>query len=76
MKIPLNKLNNNETAKIVEIHDGFGIRHKLEAMGLIVGKTIKKVSTQAFRGPVTISINGREIAIGQGISRRIIVEKT
>ncbi|MCF7935367.1 MAG: ferrous iron transport protein A [Synergistales bacterium] len=48
-------------------------RLRLEALGLRVGKTITKVSGMPFRGPTTLLLDGRQIAIGHGAAGRVEV---
>lgn len=46
---------------------------RLEALGLRPGKRIQKVSGMPFNGPVTICVDGRQVAIGHGVASRIAV---
>jgi ferrous iron transport protein A len=59
---------------IVDILGGHGLRRRLEAMGVRPGKTITKLGGQAFRGPVTLRVGHTRIAIGFGMSNKIIVD--
>jgi len=47
---------------------------KLEAMGLRPGKVVTKVSSQFMAGPVTVIVDGRQMAMGRGIAARVMVE--
>jgi ferrous iron transport protein A len=47
---------------------------KLEAMGLRPGKVVTKVSSQFMAGPVTVAVDGRQVAMGRGIAARVMVE--
>ena len=51
-----------------------GLARKLDAMGLRPGKQLRMVSSQFMRGPITVLLDGRQIALGRGIARRILVE--
>ena len=53
---------------------GRGIVGKLEAMGLRPGKVVTKVSSQYMAGPVTVVVDGRQMAMGRGIAARVMVE--
>ena len=72
MSITLHMLKNGEEATIQTIPSGECAR-RLEALGLRAGKKIRKVSGMPFKGPVTLILEGRQIAIGNRISRRITV---
>lgn len=72
MTTTLQLLPNGYRATIVSIPSGESL-HRLEALGLREGKVISKVSGMPFKGPVTILLDGRQIAIGCRISGKIKV---
>lgn len=59
---------------VVQIVGGRGLVMRLEAMGIRPGKRITKVSSMFGHGPVTISVDSMQIAIGFGMADKIIVE--
>lgn len=67
-------LMNKEVGQISSIKGGEGAVHKLEALGIRPGKKVKKVSSQIFRGPVIIGIDGRDIALGYGLAKKIMIK--
>jgi len=73
MKTTLNALEDGTRAVIAEMPRG-ECAQRLEALGLYPGKTIRKISGMPFKGPVTVLLDQRQIAIGHGISSRLIVE--
>ncbi len=73
MKTSIHMLKDGKKAKIIAIPPGMCGR-RLEAIGLRTGKIIEKVSGMPFRGPVTIDLDGRQIAIGHGAAEKILVE--
>jgi ferrous iron transport protein A len=56
---------------VVRVRGGRGVVRKLEAMGLRPGKEVRKLGTQFMAGPVTVLIDGRQVAMGRGIARKI-----
>ena len=70
----LPKLKWGESGVVVEIHGGFGLVRNLESLGVRVGKSITKISSQIWGGPQVIKIGNTQIAIGFGMARRIFVE--
>ena len=66
-------LANGQTAKITALPQGMSGR-RLEALGLRPGKVVTKVSGMPFFRPVTIVLDGRQIAIGHGICCKVSVE--
>jgi len=47
---------------------------RLNALGIITGKRISKISSMVGRGPVTIELDRVQIAIGFNMAKRILVE--
>ena len=66
-------MKNGETSRIIALPPGMS-GQRLEALGLRTGKMVTKVSGMPFCGPVTIMLDGRQIAIGHGISCKVTVE--
>ena len=70
----LTQLEERETGVVVGIQGGHGLAHRLESLGIRVGKNVTKVSSQLLRGPVTVRIDNSEVAMGFGMARKITVE--
>ena len=60
--------------RVVALHGGRGMVARLESMGIRPGKVIRKLSSQPMGGPVTVLVEGRQVAMGRGIARRVTVE--
>jgi len=73
VKTSIHMLKNGKKAKIIAMPPGM-CGKRLEAVGLRTGKIVEKVSGMPFRGPVTINLDGRQIAIGHGAAEKIFVE--
>lgn len=71
--LSLRDLPNGASAVVSEMPLQDGCAERLEALGLRVGKVIEKVSGMPFHGPVTLLLDGRQIAIGWKISSSILV---
>jgi len=59
---------------VVQIQGGHGLVNRLNSLGIRPGKRIIKVSSMIMRGPVTIEVDRTQVAIGFGMTRRIIIE--
>jgi ferrous iron transport protein A len=70
----LTQLEEGETGVVVSIYGGYGLLHRLESLGIRVGKKVTKVSSQLMRGPVTVRVDNSEVAMGFGMARKIMVE--
>jgi len=73
--LSLNQVPCGKSYKIIEISAGLEARKKLLTLGIHVGDTINKIS-QSRWSPVLIrnlTTRSSKIAIGQGLSRKIMV---
>jgi ferrous iron transport protein A len=74
MRTTVDKLAPGQEGNVVALQGGRGMKARLESMGVRPGKTLRKVSSQLMAGPITILMDGRQMAMGRGIARRIEVE--
>ena len=73
-QVPLTLLKTSQSGKVVQIQGGMGLVNRLSALGIRPGKRITKVSSMMMRGPVTVQVDGTQVAMGFGMARRVIVE--
>ena len=73
-QLTLNQLETGQTGVVVQVFGGRGIIRRLDALGIRPGKKVTKVSTMLFRGPVSLRIDGTQVAIGFGMARKILIE--
>jgi ferrous iron transport protein A len=74
LNVPLTDMGWGQRATIVRLEGGFGLQRKLRSLGVREGKVVTLLTGQPLRGPLVISIGGRQTAIGRGMASRIIVE--
>jgi len=74
VKISICELRLGQSGRVVEILGGHAIADRLNAMGIRPGKDITKVSSAFMRGPVTVSVDRCQIAIGYGMAQKVLVE--
>lgn len=72
--ISLTHLPPNKKAKIISLEGGQGFQRKLRVMGIREGQTIKIVTKQPFRGPLTVAIGNCQMTLGRGMANKITVE--
>ncbi len=72
--IQLDKIPPKTNVKIQKINGGYGLIQKLQVMGIRTGQNITLSSKQPFRGPITVKINDRELTLGRGMAKKILVE--
>ncbi|TET79373.1 ferrous iron transport protein A [candidate division TA06 bacterium] len=70
----LTQLESGQSGEVVFIEGGRNMTCRLSVMGIRVGVTVTKITSQLMRGPVSIQVGGTQLAIGYGMARRIIVE--
>jgi len=67
-------LENGTSALIKGFTGGKKMVQKLMQYGIFPGDKVLVIRSAPFDGPVMISINGREIALGRGIAGAVQVE--
>ncbi len=72
--INLTRMQPGHSGTVVQIQGGHGLVGRLNALGIMPGKRITKISSMIARGPVTIEVDRAQVAIGFGMANRIIVE--
>jgi Fur family ferric uptake transcriptional regulator len=72
--IPLIKLKPGQRGLVREIAGGQGTTRRLAALGIRPGKHITKVSSMLMGGPVVVSIDRRQLAIGNGMAGKVFVD--
>ena len=70
----MTKMRSGHRGVVAEIQGGFGFIARLNALGIIPGKRITKVSAMLGQGPVTIEVDRVQVAIGFGMANRIKVK--
>ncbi|MCK4244186.1 MAG: ferrous iron transport protein A, partial [Candidatus Omnitrophica bacterium] len=56
-RIDLIQMRMREAGVVVEIQGGYGIQRRMYALGVRPGKRLIKVSSQLWRGPVTVEVD-------------------
>ncbi len=70
----LNDLSPGTSGTVCEIRGGQGLINRLNAMGIITGKKIKKIDSMLMSGPVTVQVDRAKVAIGFGMAGKIFIE--
>lgn len=72
--ISLTEMRAGQSGTVLHLQGGREFVSRVQALGLRPGKRITKVSSMIMHGPVTVQINGTQIAMGFGMASRIIVQ--
>ena len=73
-EIPLTKLKEGQSGKVLRIEGGHNMTHRLSVLGIRPGKTITKTSSVFMRGPVSVKVGHTKVALGFHMANRIMVE--
>ena len=68
------QVNNGRWVIIRRFLGGRGMEMRLSQLGFLPGNKIRIVRSAPFRGPLLVHVEGREVVIGRGIARHILVE--
>ncbi len=71
--IPLSMVESGKKVRIIKILGGRGRIKKLLMLGILEGETIQVLSNAG--GPLIISRGNARLALGRGISHKILVEE-
>ena len=52
----------------------YRLKHDLVQLGFLPGNSLRIIRRAPFHGPLLIEVEGREIVIGRGVARHVIVE--
>jgi len=66
----LSQIKTGESARVVDIGGGHGMRQKLNLRGISEGRIVRVISTH---GPVTIEVDRNIVSIGRGMAQKIRV---
>ena len=70
----LGMMRTGDSGIVVRMTGGRHMINRLDALGIRQGKRITKFSSMFMRGPVTIEIDGAQVAIGYRMANRIVVK--
>jgi DtxR family Mn-dependent transcriptional regulator len=68
-------LSEGDSAEIVCLYGGIGLKRHLRSMGIMEGKIIKLITKQPGGGPIVIRVGNTETVIGRGKAMKIMVRR-
>jgi Fe2+ transport system protein FeoA len=72
LKIQLSSVSSGKQVQILEIDAGWGLQRRLADMGLTPGLNVRVIGSQR-PGSVVLDVRGSRLALGRGISHKIMV---
>ncbi len=73
-RLTLADMKAGQSGTVVEVLGGHGLVRRLDALGIRPGKKVTKISSMLFRGPVLLSVDNAQVAVGFGMARKIVVK--
>lgn len=73
-QITLAQMRAGQSGTVVQIRGGHRMVNRLNALGVMPGKKITKISSMLMRGPVTIEVDRVQVAMGFGMANHVIVK--
>ena len=74
MIVSLTEMKSGESGTVASLEGGRGFVVRLQNLGIRSGQKIAKVSAHFWRGPVTVKVQGANVALGFGMAERVMVE--
>jgi len=71
----LTSVKTGEKGVVRHIEGGHGVTQRLSSLGIRVGKEITKGNSMFYKGPVVLTVDRRQLAIGFGMASKIKIEK-
>ncbi|MEA2104132.1 MAG: FeoA family protein [Candidatus Cloacimonadota bacterium] len=72
----LTELKSGERAIIEKIVGGNQMQQKMDNLGIRIGVSVKKISSQYMRGPISIQVGSTQIALGYRMAQKIKIKKS
>jgi ferrous iron transport protein A len=73
-EVSIVNLRSGQSGTVIGIQGGYGMTRKLERLGIINGKQIRKLSGQLMKGPVIVQVGRTQVGIGFGMASRVLVQ--
>ena len=70
----LSDLESGRAAIVKKVHGGFGLRRRLESVGVRPGGKVDIVRSGSLGGPVLLAVSGARVAIGQRQAQKVEVD--
>lgn len=72
-QLTLDRVEKETEVDVVEIQGGWGVRQRLNRMGIHPGDRILVKRSGVMGGPILVQVHGTEVAMGRGMARKVFV---
>ena len=73
--LTLDQIDKDKTVEVVEIQGGWGVRQRLNQMGIHPGDHILVKRSGFMGGPILVQVHGTDVAIGKGMAQKVNVRE-
>lgn len=73
--LTLDVIKKDVQIEVVEIHGGWGIRQRLNQMGIHPRDKIIVKKSGFMKGPMLVQVHGMDVAIGRGMAQKVLVKE-
>lgn len=70
--LSLSEVREGRRVRVMGVNAGMGLTSRLTAMGVVPGTEVLMVSNQGA-GPAVVEVRGTRLALGRGMTRKILV---
>jgi ferrous iron transport protein A len=74
-QLTLDRIRDNQEVVVIEILGGWGIRQRLNQIGVHPGDKILVKRSAIMGGPILIRARGADVALGRGMTKKVIVRE-
>ena len=73
--LTLDQIEADQEVRVVKVTGGWGLRQRLNKMGIHTGNNIFVKRSGIIGGPILVHIHGMDVAIGRGMAGKVQVER-
>jgi len=73
-RMTLDSVEKEKEVTVVEIQGGWGVRQRLNQLGIHRGDRIVVKRSGIMKGPILIQVHGIEVAVGRGMAQKVVVD--
>jgi len=71
----MDQVGKTTEVNVLEINGGWGVRHRLNRMGIHPGDRVLVKRSGIMGGPILIQVHGMEVALGRGLAAKVVVSE-
>lgn len=74
-RLTMDQVGKTTEVNVLEINGGWGVRHRLNRMGIHPGDRVLVKRSGIMGGPILIQVHGMEVALGRGLAAKVVVSE-